>query len=639
MKWLVALALLLTPALARGQDPTVSRSTAFDVDRLAPPPGAGMYFQIEDGDVMPHLATSFGALTTVFSRPLVVYSVADTMQVQKGQTLSRPVANRVGLDLMAAIGLYGRYQVGLVLPLVLFQDGDRLQRLDLPDMGENQPLATTTQGDLRLHGKVRLVEPPYGYGLAVATDIVITLPTGDDEQFAGEAGTVIEARLIGSYRYSRFAAAANLGPRLRTEEVQFLDPTLVHGNEIAWGLAGSVLVPGGQGKWTAVAELAGAWGVDAGDGTESPDPAEARAGARYDVAPAWTVGAALGGGLGERDAVGSPAWRFVADVRYTPKSNVDSDRDGVADPEDLCRLTPEDRDGVEDRDGCVDPDNDKDEIPDVEDECPNEAEVVDGWKDFDGCPDADDDEDGVADGADKCRRVAEDRDGAEDEDGCPELDDDGDELEDKVDQCPREAEDVDGFADNDGCPDLDDDLDGIPDTVDRCKNEIEDADGFRDEDGCADTDDDRDGVADGIDKCPDQPETMDSLRDTNDDGCPDGVPIAKPVPDGTVWTKVPLRWKKGDATLSPDAARLVLAIARAVHRAGWDEAKPALKVSVPDDAGGWSELAERRSEGLVEAFRREGIAAEIDSTQRTLQIRATPEALQRGPTIPIKQSK
>jgi hypothetical protein len=304
---------------------------------------------------------------------------------------------------------------------------------------------------------------------------------------------------------------------------------------------------------------------------------------------------------------------------------------------------PEDRDGVADADGCVDPNDDGDEIPDVDDKCPQQAEDVDGWVDEDGCPDGDDDEDGVVDVADKCRRDPEDKDGFQDADGCPEPDDDGDGLADAQDECPKEAEDLDGFSDKDGCPDLDDDLDGIADAVDKCRTEVEDRDGFRDEDGCADDDDDRDGVPDGIDKCPDQPETLASLNDKNEDGCPDGDPIAKPAEDGWIWiapaAKAQLRWKRGDAGLSPNAARVIVAVARAAHRAGWSEAKPALKVSIPDDQGGWSELAERRSEGVVEALRKEGVAAEVDSSQKGLVLRATPEALQLGPTIPLKQSK
>ena len=41
----------------------------------------------------------------------------------------------------------------------------------------------------------------------------------------------------------------------------------------------------------------------------------------------------------------------------------------------------------------------------------------------------------------------------------------------------------------------------------------------------------------------------------------------------------------------------------------------------------------------VEALRKDGIAAEIDSSQSGLVLRATPEALQLAPTIPIKQTK
>jgi len=44
-------------------------------------------------------------------------------------------------------------------------------------------------------------------------------------------------------------------------------------------------------------------------------------------------------------------------------------------------------DGLDDGDGCPDPDSDGDGIPDIFDACPNEAEDLDGVKDDDGCPD------------------------------------------------------------------------------------------------------------------------------------------------------------------------------------------------------------------------------------------------------------
>jgi outer membrane protein OmpA-like peptidoglycan-associated protein len=66
---------------------------------------------------------------------------------------------------------------------------------------------------------------------------------------------------------------------------------------------------------------------------------------------------------------------------------MDSDHDGIPDAVDYCPHTPEDKDGVDDGDGCPDPDNDGDGIPDARDKCPNEPETYNGYEDEDGCPD------------------------------------------------------------------------------------------------------------------------------------------------------------------------------------------------------------------------------------------------------------
>jgi len=48
---------------------------------------------------------------------------------------------------------------------------------------------------------------------------------------------------------------------------------------------------------------------------------------------------------------------------------------------------PEDKNGIEDADGCPDLDSDHDGIPDSRDKCPNQPEIVNGVEDADGCPD------------------------------------------------------------------------------------------------------------------------------------------------------------------------------------------------------------------------------------------------------------
>src|SRR5262249_15274577 len=174
----------------------------------------------------------------------------------------------------------------------------------------------------------------------------------------------------------------------------------------------------------------------------------------------------------------------------------------------------------------------------------------------------------------------------------------------------------------DGCPDLDDDGDGVPDKDDRCPSEAEDRDGWQDDDGCADTDDDRDGVPDAQDKCPDAPGFIVSPTDAREDGCPHGAPMVVAKPDGTLQLDAAAR----TALLAP---RVVVAIARAAHWAGWDEARladgspaEALVVIAP--------VTEKRAGEVARGLLAQGVRARVEASARAraVEIRATPEALE-----------
>jgi len=182
-----------------------------------------------------------------------------------------------------------------------------------------------------------------------------------------------------------------------------------------------------------------------------------------------------------------PEWTMQIGVaRQFSIGGRDQDHDGIVDRRDQCPLSPEDRDGFLDYDGCPDLDNDQDGIPDELDGAPLEPEDYDGFQDDDGIPDLDNDQDGIPDRWDLCPDEPEDMDGHRDDDGCPDefFDSDGDGIGDEVDQCPDLAEDHDGFEDDDGCPEEDNDMDGIVDSKDTCPNDAEDYDGVDDDDGC-----------------------------------------------------------------------------------------------------------------------------------------------------------
>jgi outer membrane protein OmpA-like peptidoglycan-associated protein len=134
---------------------------------------------------------------------------------------------------------------------------------------------------------------------------------------------------------------------------------------------------------------------------------------------------------------------------------LDTDGDGIMDPDDRCPSEAENRNNFEDTDGCPDdPDSDSDGVRDSVDRCPAQPETRNGFEDTDGCPDdPDTDADGVRDSADRCVREPEDRDNYQDEDGCPDPDNDGDTILDTADRCRDQPETVNNFEDTDGCPD------------------------------------------------------------------------------------------------------------------------------------------------------------------------------------------
>jgi hypothetical protein len=97
-----------------------------------------------------------------------------------------------------------------------------------------------------------------------------------------------------------------------------------------------------------------------------------------------TLTAAFGGGFVR--GLGQPRLRAIVGVSWSPQTD-DLDGDGIPDARDECPRLPEDLDGFQDEDGCMDPDNDNDFIPDVDDRCPNEQAIEGRDLDEDGCTD------------------------------------------------------------------------------------------------------------------------------------------------------------------------------------------------------------------------------------------------------------
>ncbi len=537
---------LLAPARsARAQSSTAPHDTSIDTQLFQPAIGPQNYLTVEGADVPDHKRLSFGLELNYQQRPYSVFTQGSGVPTE-----THLVDDQLTSELDAAIGLFGRYQVGIGIPFTFFLDGDQVDAMGAP---ANLHLRQTGIGDIRIEGKAHLAtlgrDDQYDLGLSAG----LTLPTGHTggRAYLGDATVTGRIKAIGTIDFGPLRAAGNLGILIRETSNAFATDL---GPQLLYGAAADYTF---DRKTDVILEIAGRSGLNQFIQFYSDvNPFEVDLAGRRAINGMWSLTGGLGRGIG--NGIGSPDIRFFLMAAFNPDFR-DRDHDGIYDTDDKCPDQPEDRDGFQDEDGCPDPDNDGDGIPDVKDKCPNEPEDVDDFQDADGCPDLDNDNDGIPDLNDACPNAPEDHKGKKPNDGCPSSteDSDGDGIPDNVDKCPDEPEDKDGFEDADGCPDPDNDADGIPDNFDNCPNEPEDADGFQDEDGCPDPDNDKDGIPDTVDKCPMQPETLNGYKD--DDGCPDPGPEWVRLAEGKIEVDEKLGFTShgGKAVLRDSSAKVV----------------------------------------------------------------------------------
>ncbi|AKJ02477.1 putative repeat protein (TIGR01451 family) [Archangium gephyra] len=440
-----AVAVLVSGFPAQAQTPSLS--TAIDAQQFKPAPGKEDVLGLHGAGVPGHLRWRAGLFLNYADDPLVIINPANDALI------TRLVDNQLGFDLVGAVGLGERFEVGLTLPIALQQSVTAITPTGNRDTAWGGGL-----GDLRLVPKVMLLESE---GLRLGLALPLILPTGGASDFRGQAGLGLQPRLSADYTLSGGTRLmANLGANLR-ERQELLNLSV--GPELTYGVGAAIPFEIQSHRFTGLASLAGAAGLGASTRTQREElPLELQGAIQYRFTPKLL--ATLGVGRGIIRGYGMPAIRILGGLSWTeedpPKKeptpvviDIDTDGDGLTDGQDQCPNEPEDKDGFQDEDGCADPDNDQDGVVDTADKCPNEPEDKDGFQDEDGCPDPDNDEDGLTDGQDKCPLKPEDKDGFQDEDGCPDPDNDRDGIADGQDKCPNEAEVINGTNDEDGCPD------------------------------------------------------------------------------------------------------------------------------------------------------------------------------------------
>ena len=424
------LGLGLAPGPAQAQIADVRASGNVNLENFWPQGGRYRVWSVEESQVGPKWQPYASIL---------FHGERESVRVVAGRHEERLVSSAYWADLNLGIGLFDWIQVEVGLPVALAMESDVTTESIAPIEGAGL-------GDMIVRIRSALLKNQVG-GFGIGASVGLTLPTGSGEHFRGDEGVGVTINTIWDYKTQRVVLSLNVGFRLRTVESVFLNENF--GHELTYGLGLDVQVLADQVH--IATEVFGHTPLTDPFQEISRSSLEVMFGPKWWIIPSLSLQAAIGAGLVQ--GYGTPDFRFVTGLQWAPRTD-DTDGDGIDDRTDLCPLSPEDKDGYSDQDGCPEPDNDNDGVLDSDDKCPNESEDLNGIADDDGCPDGDADGDGVPDAVDECPQQPEDRDNWEDANGCPDPDNDNDGFLDGDDTCPNRPETVNNFQDDDGCDDI-----------------------------------------------------------------------------------------------------------------------------------------------------------------------------------------
>ncbi|SEU37582.1 OmpA family protein [Stigmatella erecta] len=400
----LALALGLAAASASAQD------ARFDAQLFRPSGAPQDIVAVSQSRPLSNLSVSGGVYLSFSINPLVLVTRGGDSS-KKALSL---VGNRFQLDAMANVGLLDWAEVGVDMPLILFQGGDNLEAIGTEGTVEGYVL-----GDLRLTSKIALPglkrrAEDSGWGAALTFNL--GLPTGNQDAFASDGAVTYTPGLIVDYRFGMgLLLTANAGFWARPDRI-FNGVKI--GDMAPFGLGAEMPLLRTAGV-TAVGALHGAVALTKLPGQARQIPAEMLLGLRWYSGLGITV--TVGGGLGCGCSLQSPQLSFFTSVIWVPavmseyaaierfkEPPRDSDGDGIHDDTDSCP----DEAGPESRRGCPLRDSDGDGVTDDLDACPTEV----GTAARSGCPIRDNDGDGVANEDDRCPDVPA---GPGGKNGCP----------------------------------------------------------------------------------------------------------------------------------------------------------------------------------------------------------------------------
>lgn len=309
----IALAAMLATPLSEAQ-----AQEGFELQQFNPMPNVqGNFLGASSADVAPHLQGSGMVLFNYGNQPLV-------LRDGDGDKVDELVGHHGAAHMLFSLGVRDRFEVGLDIPVVLFQDGN-----DLPGSGTDLGGAGAGLGDIRLVPKAQLWSSRADKeddGVALAVLVDGRLPTGSSEALRGD-----DFRLGPQMAFDGVVngvrGGVNVGYTYRSaQEFENLDVR----DTLDWKVAAEVSVID---ELNITGELSGKLTPAADSLRSEESPMEMLMGAKFAMGDVDVV---AGGGLGLTRGYGTPRFRSFLGMGWRPGWGQDDEVTPAPQPEPEC---------------------------------------------------------------------------------------------------------------------------------------------------------------------------------------------------------------------------------------------------------------------------------------------------------------
>ena len=206
---LLLLASAMTGVLLSTAAPAHAQDASFQAEHFEPLPAQGInILNIGTSDILGNLVPTGGVFFHYANDSLVL-----TDPNNNNEIVSKPLEHQLKAELWGGVGLFDIAEIGFVLPLVIYQQGDSLNAINI-----NNDVNSFAFADARIIPKIRLLDADKFKGFGIAIMAPLHIPVGDDQSFNSDGGIKFEPRLVADWRHtSGFKVALNAGYQLRPQ--------------------------------------------------------------------------------------------------------------------------------------------------------------------------------------------------------------------------------------------------------------------------------------------------------------------------------------------------------------------------------------------------------------------------------------